>query len=117
MMNRFNTRSLPILRRHEYGLTLIELMVAMMIGLFLALGSVTVFTQSRASYRTSDAQARLQENLRFVMDTLEPDVRLARFWGRHNAPGLVQIPLGAGMVCAGGIHLDHNIVAPCPDGP
>ena len=60
------------LRRREAGLTLIELMVAMLIGIFLALGSVTVFTQSRSSYRTSDGQARLQENLRFVMDTIEP---------------------------------------------
>lgn len=101
MMNRFNTRSLPILRRHEYGLTLIELMVAMMIGLFLALGSVTVFTQSRASYRTSDAQARLQENLRFVMDTMEPDIRLARFWGLHNEPALVNVPGGFVVNCAG----------------
>lgn len=99
MKNRFNTRSLRILRRHEYGLTLIELMVAMLIGIFLALGSLTVFTQSRASYRTSDSQARLQENLRFVLDTIEPDVRLARFWGLHNEPALVNVPGGIVVNC------------------
>ncbi len=101
MKNRFNTRSLRILRRHEYGLTLIELMVAMLIGLFLALGSLTVFTQSRSSYRTSDGQARLQENLRFVLDTIEPDVRLARFWGLHNEPALVNVPGGIVVTCGG----------------
>lgn len=99
MKHRFNTRSLRILRRHEHGLTLVELMVAMMIGLFLALGSITVFNQSRSSYRTSDSQARLQENLRFVLDTLEPDIRLARFWGLHNEPALVNVPGGIIVNC------------------
>jgi len=88
-------------RRTESGVTLIELMVAMLIGIFLALGSITVFTQSRASYRLSDGQARLQENLRFVMDNMEPDIRLARFWGRNNEPSLVQIPVGLGVACGG----------------
>lgn len=101
MNNRFNHSKLRILRRHEYGLTLIELMVAMLIGVFLALGSVTVFTQSRSSYRTADAQARLQENLRFVMDNIEPDIRLSKFWGRHAEPSLVNVP-GAIVVNCGG---------------
>ncbi|MGI9329978.1 MAG: PilW family protein [Gammaproteobacteria bacterium] len=88
-------------RHTQSGVTLIELLVAMVIGLFLALGSITVFTQSRASYRLSDGQARLQENLRFAMDNIEPDIRLARFWGRNNEPGLVQDPAGVAVACGG----------------
>lgn len=85
----------------QSGLTLIELMVAMVIGLFLVLGSVTVYVQSRGSFIVSDGQARLQENLRFAVDTLEPDIRLARYWGRHNEPALVQVPGGLAITCAG----------------
>ena len=83
----------------QTGLTLIELLVAMVIGIFLVLGTLTVYVQSRSSYRVSDAQARLQENLRFAIDVMEPDIRLARFWGRHNQPALVQIPAGLAVNC------------------
>ena len=96
--------------RRQDGLTLIELMVALVIGVFLALGSVTVFTQSRASYRISDDQARLQENLRFLMDTIEPDVRLARFWGRHAEPSLVNVP-GAIAVNCGAVNATALVTA------
>ncbi len=103
MNNRIKTRSPRNVRHHEHGVTLIELMVAMLIGLFLALGSVTVFNQSRVSYRLSDSQARLQENLRFVLDTIEPDIRLARFWGLHNEPALITVP-GAIVVNCGAVN-------------
>ncbi|MDJ0928843.1 MAG: PilW family protein [Gammaproteobacteria bacterium] len=86
---------------NQAGLTLIELMLAMVIGLFLALGTVTVYTQSKASYQVSDAQARLQENLRFAIDVIEPDLRLARFWGRNNEPGFVNTPAGLAVFCGG----------------
>ncbi len=76
----------------EKGLTLIELMLAMVIGVFLLMGTLTVFTQSRANFRVSDSIARLQENARFALDTIEPDLRLARFWGRNPEPGAIPNP-------------------------
>ena len=58
---------------HYYlGMTLVELMVAMAIGLFLVGGALYVYSQSRSSYRSGDALARLQESARFALDTLEP---------------------------------------------
>jgi type IV pilus assembly protein PilW len=92
----------------QTGLTLVELMVAMLIGLFLILGSITVYVQSLTSYRLSDGQSRLQENLRFAMDTLEPDIRLSEFWGRHSEPALVTVPVGLGVPCGGA---DATLVA------
>jgi type IV pilus assembly protein PilW len=82
-------------------MTLIELMVAMLIGTILIAGAITVYVQSRANYRTADSIARLQENLRFALDTLEPDVRLARFWGLSNQPGTIRIPAALRVSCAG----------------
>lgn len=69
---------------HQQGMTLIEMMVSMVIGMFLILGAVTVYTQGRQNYQTNEHIARLQENLRFAMSVLEPDVRLAGYWGLTN---------------------------------
>lgn len=63
------------------GMTLIELMVALAIGSFLMIGAVTVFTQSRTTFRVNESVARLQENARFVLDAMEPDVRMAHYFG------------------------------------
>ncbi len=79
----------------QTGLTLIELMIAMVIGVFLLIGTLTVFTQSRANFRVADSIARLQENARFAMDLVEPDLRLARFWGRNAEPGAIPGPTDA----------------------
>ncbi len=62
-------------------MTLVELMVAMLIGTFLIGGAITVYLQSQANYRTADSVARLQENIRFALDMLEADLRLAGYWG------------------------------------
>ncbi|MBK7902085.1 MAG: PilW family protein [Proteobacteria bacterium] len=72
------------IRMRQFGVSLIELMVAMVIGLFLILGAVTVFSQSRSTYRTAESVARLQEVGRLAMDVVETDVRMANFWGMSN---------------------------------
>jgi len=69
------------------GMTLIEMMLAMAISSVLLLGSFTIYTQSRSSYRTTESVAHLQENVRFAMDTLAHDIQLAQFWGRTNETG------------------------------
>ncbi|HUF71476.1 MAG TPA: PilW family protein [Gammaproteobacteria bacterium] len=63
------------------GMTLIELMVALAIGSFLIIGALTVFSQSRTTFRINESVSRLQENARFVFDVLEPEIRMANFWG------------------------------------
>ncbi|HXK57222.1 MAG TPA: prepilin-type N-terminal cleavage/methylation domain-containing protein, partial [Gammaproteobacteria bacterium] len=65
------------------GMTLIELMVAMSIGLFLIGGALYMYSQSKNTYRASDSLSRLEESARFALDTIEPDIRLARYWGRN----------------------------------
>jgi type IV pilus assembly protein PilW len=70
--------------RQQRGVGLIELMVAMLIGLFLILGAVTVFNQSRNTYRASEGVARLQETARLAMDVIESDIRMANYWGMNN---------------------------------
>jgi len=68
-------------RRQQHGMTLIELMVALAIGAFLMIGAITVFMQSRTTFRVTESLARLQENARFALEVMEPDVRMAHYWG------------------------------------
>jgi len=67
--------------RKQYGMTLIELMVALAIGAFLMLGAITVFMQSRTTFRITESISRMQENARFALEALEPDIRMAHYWG------------------------------------
>lgn len=82
--------------RFQWGVSLIELMVALVIGLFLILGAVTVFNQSRNTYRASESVARLQEVGRLAMDVIETDVRMANFWGMSNRADYILNRAGPG---------------------
>jgi type IV pilus assembly protein PilW len=87
----------------DAGLTLVELMIAMLISVVLMLGSITMFAQSRSNYRVNDTVARLQENARFAITTMEPDIRLAKFWGLNGEPGFITVPGALAVSCTGGI--------------
>lgn len=76
------------------GFSLVELMVALLIGSFLIIGAVTVYTQSRNTYSVNETVARLQENARYAMSTLEPDIRLANYWGLMNDAELITGTVG-----------------------
>lgn len=67
--------------RLQRGLSLIELMVALVIGSVLIGGAVYVYLQSRTSYATNETAARLQETARYALSIVEPDVRMSNYWG------------------------------------
>jgi type IV pilus assembly protein PilW len=66
---------------HQRGLSLIELMVAMLIGVVLISGAAKVYVDSKAAYGANESTSRLQENARYAMSVIEPDVRMANYWG------------------------------------
>jgi type IV pilus assembly protein PilW len=68
------------------GLTLVELMVAMVLSLVLMLGAIQLFTGSKQTYQLSDALGRVQETGRFALDLLARDIRLGGFTGCIAAP-------------------------------
>lgn len=89
--------------RHS-GFSLIELMVAMALGLMVILAIGAMFVTSSRSYNQDDRQARLQENGRFAVYALSRDISMAAFWG-----GLTTNPAGVaslGTTC--GLTLDLN---------
>ena len=72
-------RSLTAMR--QAGLTLVELMVALTLGLFLTLGLMLMMSDTSRSFKIQDDYARMQENavsgLRFISESL----RHAGFYG------------------------------------
>jgi len=65
----------------QTGLTLVELMVAMIISLLLLGGTITIFMSNKQTYLVNEASSRVQENGRFSFDFLSNDVRMAGFFG------------------------------------
>lgn len=70
------------LRFHgQHGLTLVEIMVAMTIGLVLLGGVITILVSSQQTYRVNEALARIQENARFTFQLLSRDIRMTGYMG------------------------------------
>lgn len=67
--------------RHQYGMTLIEIMIALLIGAFLIGGVLEIFINSKQTYRMQDGLSRLQENGRFALDFIGQDIRMTSYWG------------------------------------
>lgn len=65
----------------QHGFTLVELMVAMTVGLLLLGGVITILTSSHQTYRVNDALARMQENARYAFQVLSRDIRMAGYFG------------------------------------
>jgi len=63
----------------QAGLTLIEIMIAMLIGVFLIGGVLQVFVSTKQTYRMQENLSRLQENGRFAMDFITRDIRMADY--------------------------------------
>jgi type IV pilus assembly protein PilW len=87
-------------QRRQSGLTLIELMIAMTIGLILLVALGQLFVTTRSTHKTEEGYARAQEAGRFSMEFLRKDIRMAGYAGCNNpsASGTVQ-GNGAGTTC------------------
>ena len=74
-----NVLILNVHNRQQQGLTLIEIMVALLIGAFLLAGVIQIFIVNKQTYRVQENLSRIQENGRFAMDYLSRYVRLAGY--------------------------------------
>ena len=67
--------------KHQHGISLVEVLVALVISLFLLGGIIQVYLANKTSYSFSNSISRIQENGRFAMDTMAQDLRMAGFFG------------------------------------
>jgi type IV pilus assembly protein PilW len=68
----------------QRGVSLIELMVALVIASLLAIGIVQIFDSTRAAFNTNSALARAQEGSRYALDYIQKDLRLVGHMGTRN---------------------------------
>ena len=78
----------------EQGFTLVELMVALVIGLLLLGGVLQLFIGSKQTYQIQEALGRVQQESRFALDTLSRELRMIGYQG-----------------CAGSGTLTPNVIA------
>jgi type IV pilus assembly protein PilW len=76
-------------RTRQSGFTIIELMIAMALGLFLVAGVVTLFMSSRQSFNQDENTARLQDEARFAIQELARDLRMASYLTEPLVPGSI----------------------------
>lgn len=68
----------------QRGFGLVELMIASTIGLILLGGIGYVLLGSRQTFRTQDDFSRIQENVRYALDQVGVDIRMAGYAGCLN---------------------------------
>ncbi|SET73539.1 type IV pilus assembly protein PilW [Marinobacter segnicrescens] len=71
-----NNRHMPQLRLMA-GLSLVELMIALLLGVILTLGVTQVYLGTSQTYRLTDGIAHVQETIRFATSMIQRDVRSA----------------------------------------
>lgn len=74
---------------NQKGLSLVELLIAMLLGLMLTAGALQMMLSSQEIYQTTDTLSRIQENGRFALNFLAKDVRMAGHNTTEKADGKV----------------------------
>lgn len=69
--------------RRDSGLSLIELMVSILLGVILSSGIIAVYLESKRNYAAEEELARIQENGRFALDLLKRELSMAGFYGGY----------------------------------
>lgn len=94
-------------KQTQLGLSLIELMISMALGLLVILAVTYVYAGSRTSYRHQESFSAVQESGRVALETLTRDIRMAGYPGcgsltflRHLSPGFSNATALAGTPAA-----------------
>ena len=69
------------MRPLEKGFGLVEVMLALVLGLVMSLALAQIFISSKSSYASQTSSASLQEDARFVLSKMVQEVRLAGMFG------------------------------------
>lgn len=67
-------------RKGQQGLSIVELMVGVTVGLFVVVGAMAVFASSVGSSRRLTVEARVNQDLRAAADIIARDLRRGGYW-------------------------------------
>ena len=80
--------------RQQQGFSLIEMMLAMLIGIIIMGGILSVYNNTREVQRVSDDQVHLVSDARFAIETLAYDLRHAGVFGGTNLASTIKCHKG-----------------------
>jgi type IV pilus assembly protein PilW len=71
----------------QQGVTLVELMITLLLGLIITAGVIQIFISNKATYSTQEGIVQMNENMRFAFEKIGKDIRMAGFLGcRRSVP-------------------------------
>jgi type IV pilus assembly protein PilW len=79
-------------RAIQGGVSLVELLIAVALGLAVLVGLSSVYVAVKQSFRFQETSGRLQEDAAFALDSISKDLRMAGYAG---CPGINKITVGA----------------------
>lgn len=72
---------LTVIKSRQTGFSLVELLIAMTLGLLLTLGMFSFFSGNQRTAALNGATANMQENVRYALNALSDDIRMAGYQG------------------------------------
>lgn len=73
----------------QHGFTIIEVMIAMTLGLLIVAALSSVFVYSSRNYSQDERVSRVTDEMRFAMAQLTTDLEMSGFWAqKHNPSGI-----------------------------
>lgn len=73
-------RPSPCILKKQHGLSIVELMVGIAVGLFVVAGAILMVTHNTSSNRSLLVETRLNQDLRAATDLIARDLRRAGYW-------------------------------------
>lgn len=96
--------------RHQRGLTLVELMVSITLGLIVVMAATALLLSSKAGYAAQDDDARMDDTGRYAIESIARAVRQAAYvnWDRLESPFVVKPGMSANVAGLDGKRLGQD---------
>lgn len=116
MVQAMNSPTVKIQAQSGHGLaagfSLIELMVAVTLGLLLILAMASLLAQQNKARSELDKSAAQIENGRYALNLLQSDIQLAGFYGQNVGPAAVPTALPNACETASMANIDASLALP-----
>src|SRR6267143_5219644 len=96
--------------KRQRGFNLVELMVALMLGLFITAAMISIFVSGNSNYKQDDRFSRMQENGRYALNVLADELGMAGFWGGEKKASAIVSALSTSC----GVPLTATDTGPSP---
>lgn len=93
-MNSRNTHMNVYLPDQQHGFSMVELLVAMLVGLIIVGGVFSLHVATQKTQSMNETQMDLVADARFVIDMLSYDLRHAGMWGGTNKESIIECRIG-----------------------